>query len=257
MSYWLSIGTSEGYNAANNTSTVYVDLYLNSNNGTSWWGTTISGYISIGGNTSGFSRTSGGSASGSWSALIHQYSVTFTHDANGYRGAVGTAGYFGPGSNVPSLSVGGTTYGAVDFDRKPATPTSLVATLNANKTVTVVSDAVSSPAGTATYRLERAESLDNGATWSAYGNETTSTTTSQTLALTFGRLYKFRIRVSNSDGYSAYYTPTQTLFVPAGGKIWTGTAWVNATTSQMWNGTAWVTITTAKRFDGTNWVDLT
>jgi hypothetical protein len=133
----------------------------------------------------------------------------------------------------------------------------LVATLNANKTVTVVSNSVSSPAGAATYRIERSSSLDNGVTWTAYGNETTSSTNTQTLTLSFGVLYRFRIRVSNSDGFSAYYTPTQTLFVPAGGKRWNGSSWVNTTTASRWNGSSWVTVTTAKRFNGTSWVNLT
>lgn len=255
MVYYLGISTSQGTNEGANQSTVYVTGTISTDQYTSYWGLSASWGISIGGNGYGGAGTSTLNKSSSWSFSAQH---TFTHDANGYRGAVGTSCSYSIGSPVNyNNSVGGTTYGAIDYDRKPATPTSLVATLNANKTVTVVSNAVSSPAGTATYRLEWAASTDNGATWSAYGNETTSTSTSQTLTLTFGRLYKFRIRVSNSDGYSAYYTPTQTLFVPAGGKIWTGTAWVNATTSQRWTGTTWVTITTAKRFDGTNWVDLT
>lgn len=260
MAYWLSIATSEGYNAANNTSTVYVDLYLNSNNGTSWWGTTVSGYINIGGNTSGFSRTSGGSASGSWSALIHSYSVTFTHDANGYRGAVGTAGYFGPGSNVPSLSVGGTTYGAVDYDRKPAAPTAVGTVVNADKSVTVTSNAVSSPAGAATYYVSYSSSVDNS-TWSAWSSYTTIPSNSRSYtysvgSLTFGLYYKFRMYASNSDGSSAAFEQTTGTLLPAGGKRYDGSAWATSTTAKRFDGSNWVQITTAKKYDGSNWVNL-
>lgn len=205
MAYWLTIATSESQNAAGNQSTVRADLYLNTNNGTSWWGTTISGSISIGGNVSGFSRTSGGSASGSWSALIHSHAVTFNHDANGYRGAVGTAGYFGPGSNVPSLSVGGTTYGAIDYDRRPASPSFASVSRNIDS-LTVTLNTVSSPAGTPTYRVERREGSG------AWGDEKIGQTVTYT-NLTRGVSHQFRARADNSDGFSAY-TESQSYAIP-------------------------------------------
>lgn len=256
MSYWLSIATSEAWYPDSNQSVVAATLYLNSNNGSSWWGTTISGSLYIGGNGIGFSRTSGGSSSGSWSAAIASHSVTFTHDANGYRGAVGTAGYFGPGSNVPSLSVGGTTYGAIDYDRKPAAPTSVTSVLNADKSITVTSNAVSSPAGTATYYVGYSD--DGGSTWSAY---TTIPSNGREYVYTLGSLpmgknYRFRMYASNSDGSSAVFAQTTDTFLPAGGRIYTATGWTPAMTAKRFDGTDWVTLTTAKRYDGTNWVQL-
>jgi hypothetical protein len=260
MAWGLSLSTSQSTNEAGNQSTVSASLFLTWSNANRYSGTSTSGSINIGGNVIGFTGpTSGGSTAQTGSQFLASHAVTFTHDANGVRGAVGTSAAFdaAPNQFAPqNLSTSGTTFGAIDYDRRPAVPTSLVATLNANKTVTVTSNSVSSPAGTATYRIEREESTNNGATWSGYGNETTSTSTSQTLSLAFGKLYRFRVRVSNSDGFSGYYTPGQTLFVPAGGKIWNGTTFNNATTSQIWKGSSWSTITTAKRFNGTSWVDL-
>ena len=342
MSYWLTISTGQSENAAGNNSTVSATLYLNSNNGTSWWGTSIGGHINIGGSVSYFSRSSGGAASGSWSAAVHSHSYTFGHDANGYRGAVGISAGFGPGSNVPSLSVSGGTYGAIDYDRRPASP-SFASVNRSVDSLTVSVNTVSSPAGTATYYVERRE---NGGAW---GDEKTGQTVTYT-GLTRGSSQQFRTRASNSDGYSSYtesnsYTiPTEpqapawinvtppsalsttvttgvaadggaavtgyeaqaspddgstwlgavpmtaqsvtfsaltpgatykfrtyatnemgtgtpvtspSVFVPAGGKRWTGTEWLPTATAKRWNGTAWVDLTTAKRWNGTAWVDLT
>lgn len=230
MGYWLSIGTSQSTDAANNTSTVYVDLYLNSNNGSSWWGTTIGGSINIGGNVVGFSRSSGGSSSGSWSALVAQHAVTFIHDTNGYRGAVGTAGYFGPGSNVPSLSVGGTTYGAIDYDRKPGAPASATATLNSDKSITVVAGGASSPAGTATYYVQYASSTDGGLTWTAFGSQQTMSGQSYTwTTLAPGMYYKFRVWATNSDG-TGPSAESNSLLLPSGFKVKTEGGLVHART---------------------------
>ncbi len=67
--------------------------------------------------------------------------------------------------------------------------------------------------------------------------------------------YTFRVYASNAIGDSAY-TTSGSLFVPAGGKRYNGTAFVDAATAKRWNGSAWEEITTAKRWSGSAWTDL-
>lgn len=256
MAYFLTISTSESQNPGGNSSTVSANLFLNSNNGSSWWGTTVSGNINIGGNVSGFSRTSGGSASGSWSALVHSYSVTYSHDANGYRGPVGISGAFGPGSNVPSLSVSGGTYGAIDYVRLPSAPSSVNAVAT-GPTVVVTSGEASTPGPTITaYKVSYRESTNGGVTWGAWTSEVNMTSRAYTYTLTPGRTYQFRVRAQNTDGFGAY-TESGTLFLTAGGKRWTGDNWaLTVAQAKRFNGTSWVDLTIAKRYDGAQWVNL-
>lgn len=260
MAYSLRIVTSESQNPAANQSTVRADLYLDTTFGSSWFGTTISGNINIGGNVSGFSRSSGGSSSGSSSTLIHSYQVTFTHNANGERGAVGTSGAFGPGSNVPSLSVSGPTYPAINYDRRPAAPSTVTATLGTGKAVTVESNEVSSPASAPTYYVGWRESSDGGSTWGVWSAYTTISGGARSYtyasgALPAGKTLQFRMYASNTDGDSAA-TESGLLFLPAGGRRWDGSQWATTSIARRWTGTAWVDITIAKRWNGSSWVDL-
>lgn len=195
MAYWLTISTSQGTNEAGNNSTVYATLYLNSNYGSSWWGTNIGGSINIGGSVSGFSRSSGGSSSGNWSAAIHSHQYTWDHGASGYRGAVGTAGYFGPGSNVPSLSVGGTTYGAIDWDRSARTPAFSEITRTSATNFRVNYSLTGSVNGPTTYVVQR--STNN---WGA--NETSWTNPGRPFDTTVSanQEYYFRIYAYGDEG---------------------------------------------------------
>jgi hypothetical protein len=61
---------------------------------------------------------------------------------------------------------------------------------------------------------------------------------------------------SNTDGSSAE-TTSSNLFLPAGGKLFTGTAWVNATEAKILTSGGWQTIATAKIYNGTQWTNLT
>lgn len=69
------------------------------------------------------------------------------------------------------------------------------------------------------------------------------------------KTYTFRVFASNAIGDSAY-TTSGALFVPAGGKRYNGTAFVDTATAKRWDGVAWVEITTAKRWSGSAWTDL-
>lgn len=202
MAYWLTIGTSQTTNEGGNTSTVNATLYLNSNYGSSWWGTNIGGNINIGGNVSGFSRSSGGSSSGNWSAAIHSHSVTFTHGSNGYRGAVGISGAFGPGSNVPSLSVSGGEYGAIDWNRSANTPYYTNITRNSTTNVYVEYARTGSVNGPTTYVLERATNAamtENYVTFGE-GNQTVNANTQY-----YYRMYAYGDEGGNK--YSVVYGP--------------------------------------------------
>lgn len=261
MGYSLRIETAESQNPGANQSTVAANLYLDTTFGSSWFGTSISGNINIGGNVSTFSRSSGGSSSGSSSTLIHSHSVTFTHNAQGERGAVGTSGAFGPGSNVPSLSVGGTTYGGINYSLAPAAPSTVSVTLNTGKSITVESNAVSSPAGTPTYYVAYQSSSDNGATWGAWSSYLTIPSNARSYTYAFGALppgltYRFRMYASNVDGDSPATVSASSVFLPAGGKRWNGSAWVVTTTAKRWTGSVWTDVQVAKRWNGSAWVDL-
>ena len=264
MGWWLSLGTSESQNAGSNQSTVSATLYLNWDGGSAYANYTQEWYINIGGNQTGGSAPSSANWNGSsWVSLtgsvaIGSHSVTFTHDANGYRGAVGTSASFdGDGGYAPGdISTTGTTYGAVDYDRKPSAPTSVTSTLNSDKSITVTSNSVSSPAGTATYYVSY--SSDGGSTWSSY---TTIPSNARTYtyalgSLTLGLNYRFRMYASNSDGSSAAFTQTSDVFLPAGGKIYDGSSWGPTLTAKRYTGSAWQTLTTAKRYDGSSWINL-
>jgi hypothetical protein len=216
--------------------------------------------INIGGQGYGGGATTSLGTSSSWSFGA---SRTFTHDANGYRGAVGTScSYSIPSPVNYNNSVGGTTYGAIDYDRKPAAPSTVTPSLNADKSITVESNAVSSPAGTPTYYVGWSSSADLGATWGDWSAYTTIPSNGRSYTYVLGTLqagltYRFRMYASNTDGSSAATISTLTVFLPAGAKRFDGTEWKQGTIANIFTATGWKPITTAKRFDGTNWVNLT
>ena len=240
-------------NEAGNQSTVYVTVTLYSN-GWSYDGYSCSHYVYIGGQQYGGAGPNTLYSPNNWSTT---YSRTFNHDANGYRGDVGcSAEFYGAGPYVPGyLSTSAATQGAIDYDRNPAAPSTVTPVLNADRTITVTSNAVSSPAGTATYYIQ--SSGDSGANWSS---EITISGNNRYYiypvnALAPGGTYIFRMRASNSDGYSAY-TNSTSLFYPSSGKRTDGTSWSQMVTAKRFDGSSWVDISTAKRYDGSNWVNL-
>jgi hypothetical protein len=97
-------------------------------------------------------------------------------------------------------------------------------------------------------------SLDNGATWTTAVLMTTQTYTYTNL--TPAATCKFRVYAAAPSGNSGSTTSTS-VFIPAGGKIWNGSAWAYGTTAKRWDGAAWKDLTTAKIWNGTSWVDLT
>jgi hypothetical protein len=201
MAWGLSLSTSQSTNAAANQSTVSGTLFLTWSNANRYSGFTTSGTINIGGNVLSFTGpTSGGSTAQTGCQAFASHSVTFNHDANGFRGAVGTSGTFdASGTNTiapQNLSTTGTTFGNVDYDRSPITPTlgtitrssdgSQITTFNFSGGVNN-----SGPAVTYTYQY----STDSGF------SSVTGSSTSLPLNLASSTTgYFFRIQASNSDG---------------------------------------------------------
>lgn len=103
-------------------------------------------------------------------------------------------------------------------------------------------------------------SPDNGVTWQAEIAKGTNTSHLFT-GLNGGKTYKFRVRAQNQIGYSTYVV-SESKFVPAGGRRWTGSAWTPTETARRWDGSSWVQITIAKRWDPSansgagGWVNL-
>jgi hypothetical protein len=136
------------------------------------------------------------------------YPVSFGHNANGERAAIGVSvAFYVSGASFHDGSAGAGTQGALNYDRSPSDPTfaSLTRTVDA---VAVSVNAVSSPAGTATYMITRSE---NGG---AYGDTRSSTSRSATFSgLLKGSTQQFRVVATNSDGSSAT-TTSSTVSIP-------------------------------------------
>lgn len=259
MAYSLTISTSQSENAAANQSTVNVTGTISSDSFSSYWGMSSSWGINIGGQGYGGAGPTALNKSSSWSFSA---SRTFTHDANGERGAVGTSCSFSVPGISYSGSTGGPTYGAINYDRKPATAGAVTAVVNPDKTITVSVASTTSPAGAPSFWL--AYSTNGGTTWStavsAPGTNVPSTanyTHTRTYSgLTPGLNYRFRAYATNTDGTGGTTTMTSDVFLPSGGKIFNGLTFVPTTTAKIFTGSSWVDITTAKIYTGTTWANL-
>ena len=257
MASSISASSSQSQNAAANTSAVggsgTITITVGNFYGLQSWGRVTIGDASY--DTAGPTAMNQGD-SWSWSA-----SRGYTHDANGVRGAVGVSvSFWIDGTSLHANSASAATQPALDYDRKPAAPSSVTPVLNADRTITVTSNAVSSPAGTATYYISYASSTNGGSTWSSWSADETIASnlrfkTYAVGALPTGTTYKWRMKASNSDGTSAY-TESATLFYPSSGKRWNGTAWVQANSAKRYTGSAWADLSIAKRWNGTAWADL-
>jgi len=260
MASVTSGSSSQSQNSAANQSTVtgngFVTLTVGNFYGLQSWGR-----VDIGGNiydVPGPTTMTQGQT-WSWSA-----SRLYTHNANGERGAVAVSVSFRvDGTSLHQSSASAGTQPALNYDRKPAAPTTVSITLNADKSIFVQSNAVSSPAGTATYYIGQRSSSDGGATWGAWSSYITIPSNGRSYtytagSLTFGLTYQFRMYASNSDGSSAATTSNSpaSIFLPAGGKRFNGSTWNATGTAQRFDGTTWITLAPAKRFNGTSWVDL-
>lgn len=260
MAYSIYGESYQSTNPGSNQSTVYARITLVATNiGYSGYNTAFQVYVggnlvANGGGPSALNTD--GSGTETWTSGWYGY--TYTHDTNGYRGDVGTSVAFqgSGGFSPPSMSVGGPTQGAQNFDRKPAAVTGTTATVNANKTVSVAFSGGASPGGTptltSTYHVSYSK---DGAAFT--GDYTGSGSPIVVSGLQPGANYVFRAWATNesNDGASAS-ADSASVFLPSGGKIWNGSAWVPSVTAKIYNGSAWVPIVTAKVYNGTAWVNL-
>lgn len=218
MGWSLAVGSSQTTNEGANQSTVTVDTYLSWSGGASFYGITHTGRVNIGGVDYYYSTPSSvnyPNPTSSGTIRVDTTSRVIDHDVNGERGAITTWADLS-GSVTGYLSASGPTQAALNYYRGPSQPSSLTATLNADKTITVTFPAVSSPAGTPTYYV--AFSQDGG----PYQNQQSGTGTSFTFSnLQAGANFVFRVYAVNSDGTSGT-TYSSSVFVPPG--FWVKTA---------------------------------
>lgn len=262
MPLFLSVSSSQSTNPGSNQSTVNVSVVVSWNYGSYFFGQTAWADANVGGSVvrNNFSSINYPNPTQNGSVVVASHSVTYTHDTNGYRGAVGTAGAFYDSYYNRTLSASGETYGAIDYVLLPGTPGSVTATA-VGPVITVVSSEASTPGPTITaYNVSYASSSNGGVSWGAWSAETAMVLATRTKvfdSLAPGLTYKFRVRAVNGDGASGY-RESSPVFVAAGGKRWTGSNWaLTVAAAKRWNGSSFVSLTTAKRFnsDG-SWVNL-
>lgn len=228
----IRLNASENVNEAGNYSTVSWNVQLINWSHPSWqWynGSSSSWSINIGGHTASGNTTydfRGGQvltiASGTTGAIYH--------NANGEITINASASFSGAGGYPLKSGSAGGGWTLTNFDRKPTTPSNVVATVNADKSISVDIQGVSSPAGAATYYLQYATSTDSGATWTAFGNQIQSTSNVFIYtSLQPGFTYKFRGFASNTDGTGGT-KESNAVLLPAGFKIKTAGGLVDART---------------------------
>lgn len=217
MGYWIGVGAEQSLDSGSNVSYVraWVDLYWNNSSSWSYGSSNTWGSVTVGGETFNFGGPKSGGGSGSGSTRLYTSPwKQFGHDnATGYRGSVGTSGYFSGdylGSFSPyNLSAGGPTFDPVDYDRRPSNPT-FASVSRSGTSYTVTINAVSSPGTTPTYYIKRSE---NGG---GYGWEQSSTGRTFTFNdCAVGSSQVFQIAALNGDGWNAggwqysgtYYVP--------------------------------------------------
>lgn len=260
MSASLSSGSSQSTSlSGSNKSTVGVSATVTITNGY-FQGFQSYGYIVINGNTYTIpgptymaALSDPHVAPATWD---FSYSVDIEHDINGYRGDVGCYAYFRiSGYSAHDCDSETPDQGAINYDRKPAAVTGTTATVNADKSITVSFSGGGSPGGnpalSSTYNLQ---SSKNGAAFVSAG---TGGSPRVVTGLAPGANYVFRAFATNgsNDGAGAY-ADSASVFLPSGGKIYNGSAWVPSVTAKIYNGSAWVPIVTAKMYNGTSWVNL-
>lgn len=133
----------------------------------------------------------------------------------------------------------------------PSAPASITLSRTArNVTVSVGASATNGGSPITGYFVQY--SSDGGSTFST-AQETTAGSFTFT-NLTAGLTYTFRALATNNVGNST--TVSTSIFVPAGGRRFDGTAWASTATAKRFDGSTFVDLSIAKRFNGTAWADL-
>jgi len=214
MAWSTTINTSQTTNPSNNTSTVYASLTFSAiNQGYSNYTTTFNIYIGgnlVANDVGPRALNTDGSGTDTWTSAT--YSYTFTHDANGARGTVATSGtFYGQGGfSPPSSGVGGTgtTFGALNYDRIPNTPTtpSFVSrnreSISMSTSATLPGGSPSAPSITSyTWQVST-----DAISWNTISGQSGSTLNYTAPSAT--TQYYFKALATNSEGSSAYSSPS-------------------------------------------------
>lgn len=237
----------------NNRSLVRADVYIDFSGGSATsYNNTVN--LNVNGNTGSWNIGTQSYSGAGARLVVSGFDTWVGHDANGYLGGIGfstSASTGGWGSASAGSSLGGFS----DYDRKPSTPASCTATLNADKTITVNAGNVTSLAGTPTFYVQYAASTDGGATYGAWTAQNTMSSQAFTYSgLTPGVYYKFRVWATNSDGTGASIESTA-LLLPSGIKIKSGGVLVNARTFKIKTPSGWQDVRTFKIKTSSGWVN--
>jgi hypothetical protein len=179
-------------------------------------------------------------------------SFYITHNADGSRVANVDASFSVADGNIGSGSID-SSFPLTDFVRLPSAPSAPTLTRNEEGTaITVVSAIASSPTTITDYQMRW--STDGGASWSAFTSMGTDRTAS-IMITDRGVDYLVQTRAISGEG-NGPTSASRSLFVSAGGKRWTGSAWVANSNLRRWNGSAWVTVANLRRWNGSQWVNV-
>lgn len=234
--YWSSTP-----NYSNNTSTIQAQYYVTKASGfSSTFGTGTFG-INVDGvayqETKSFTVPAGPSTTLVYTTPV----ITITHNANGTR-SVPISVFGGISGTSWTTTTGSTTAVLEDTLPDPVfTDETIVSTASVG---TAYSDGVSA-SNAASY------SVLSGAL--PTGISLNTTTGAITGTPTVPGVFTFVIRATNGSGTAD--TPSLTITVLGGGRVWNGTDFVAGTT-KVWNGTDFVSSTT-KVWNGSDWVNAT
>lgn len=233
--YYIDV-TETAINGTANTSTVSYTVRLVGNNTafdgtTRFWSVTYDGtLIGTGGSFTYDFRSNNTPTLGTGSGTV-------THSANGSKTVA-----------VVSSFTGGSASGNFALTYIPQVLSG--PTLSVSGGVVSITSAAPSSTGTVTgYDYRR--STDN-ATWTTAALSSGGT---GTYSATRGVTWYFQTR-AYSAAVTGAWSPSSSIFVPSGGKRWTGSSWTPTATAKRWNGSAWVDLVTAKRWNGSAWADL-
>lgn len=259
MATSLSGSSSQSQDAANNTSAVggsATVTMLNTNPDGMFAGMQSYGRVTIGGVNY---DTAGPTAMYEGDTWSFSASRPYTHDIAGARGAVDvTFSFWVDGTSFHASSASASQQPSLNYDRKPAATTNVVATVATDKSVSVAFTGGASPGGTpaltSTYHVSY--SKDGGA-FTGDVQKTSSPIVVPAASLSAGSNYVFRVWATNAstDG-NGTAGDSASVFIPAGGKVYNGTTYESSKTAKVFNGTQWVPIVTAKAYNGTQWVNL-
>lgn len=138
--------------------------------------------------------------------------------------------------------------GSFYWDQVPTAPGVSVSAVGRDLTVTVTAPGDNGGTGVDQYSVQISK---DGGPWENQRNGGTTTY----VGLAPGS-YRARAWCHNAVGYSQTAI-SASVAVRAGGKRWTGTAFVSTQIARRWTGTAFVDLTIRKRWTGSAWVDIT